>query len=74
MKSPVNAIDRLARSFAEDGHSLYLVGGSVRDQLLGHPVHDYDFTTDAGQLTNRFHDSDDTNDPPPAASLVTKRS
>lgn len=43
----MNAIERLARAFAEDGHSLYLVGGSVRDELLGLPVHDYDFTTDA---------------------------
>jgi len=43
----VNAIERLARVFAEDGRSLYLVGGSVRDELLGIPVHDYDFTTDA---------------------------
>jgi poly(A) polymerase len=43
----VNAIERLARAFAEDGHGLYLVGGSVRDQLLGLPAHDYDFTTDA---------------------------
>ena len=43
----MNAIERLARVFAEDGRSLYLVGGSVRDELLGIPVHDYDFTTDA---------------------------
>ena len=47
MTTPVHAIDRLARAFAEDGHSLYLVGGSVRDDLLQIPVHDYDFTTDA---------------------------
>jgi len=47
MTTPVNAIDRLARAFAEDGRSLYLVGGSVRDELLRLPVHDYDFTTDA---------------------------
>jgi len=43
----VNAIERLARIFAEDERSLYLVGGSVRDELLGLPVHDYDFTTNA---------------------------
>ena len=43
----MNAIERLARIFAEDERSLYLVGGSVRDELLGLPVHDYDFTTNA---------------------------
>ncbi|MBQ4486376.1 MAG: tRNA nucleotidyltransferase, partial [Oscillospiraceae bacterium] len=29
------------------GHEVYLVGGCVRDLAAGHPVHDYDFTTDA---------------------------
>lgn len=43
----MNAIERLAHVFAEEGRSLYLVGGSVRDELLGLPVHDYDFTSDA---------------------------
>ncbi|MGB0438027.1 MAG: CCA tRNA nucleotidyltransferase, partial [Mycobacterium sp.] len=33
--------------FAEDGHQLYLVGGSVRDALLGRLGSDLDFTTDA---------------------------
>ncbi|KUI31582.1 poly(A) polymerase PcnA [Mycobacterium sp. IS-1742] len=33
--------------FAEAGHSLYLVGGSVRDALLGRLGEDLDFTTDA---------------------------
>ena len=37
----------LARLFAEGGHELYLVGGSVRDALLGRPVSDLDFTTGA---------------------------
>ena len=41
------AIERLAQLFAGAGHSLYLVGGSVRDELIDLPVHDYDFTTDA---------------------------
>jgi poly(A) polymerase len=40
-------IDRLARAFAADGRSLYLVGGCVRDALLDIEVHDYDLTTDA---------------------------
>ncbi|MEX1044292.1 MAG: CCA tRNA nucleotidyltransferase, partial [Acidimicrobiia bacterium] len=37
----------LAARFREAGFSLYLVGGSVRDALLGRPVDDLDFTTDA---------------------------
>jgi poly(A) polymerase len=39
--------DELAERFAAAGHSLYLVGGSVRDALLGRPVSDLDFATDA---------------------------
>ena len=37
----------LGRLFAHAGHELYLVGGSVRDALLGRPLTDLDFTTDA---------------------------
>jgi poly(A) polymerase len=33
--------------FADAGHQLYLVGGSVRDALLERPLTDLDFTTDA---------------------------
>ncbi len=33
--------------FAEAGHELYLVGGSVRDAVLGRLTTDLDFTTDA---------------------------
>ena len=39
--------DELAAHFAAAGHSLYLVGGSVRDALLGRLGNDLDFTTDA---------------------------
>ncbi len=39
--------DRLARTFAQAGHELYLVGGVVRDLLLGRPVTDLDYTTSA---------------------------
>jgi poly(A) polymerase len=41
------AAARLAERFAEAGHQLYLVGGPVRDALMGRPVNDLDFTTDA---------------------------
>ncbi|WP_413766822.1 CCA tRNA nucleotidyltransferase [Rhodococcus pyridinivorans] len=37
----------LGARFAEAGHELYLVGGSVRDAVLGRLGTDLDFTTDA---------------------------
>ena len=37
----------LSERFADAGHRLYLVGGSVRDALLDRPNADLDFTTDA---------------------------
>jgi len=37
----------LSALFAAEGHELYLVGGSVRDALLGRDGEDLDFTTDA---------------------------
>jgi len=38
---------RLGERFTAAGHQLYLVGGPVRDALMGRPVSDLDFTTDA---------------------------
>ena len=38
---------QLAEVFAETGHELFLVGGSVRDAFLERPVVDFDFATSA---------------------------
>ncbi|MFC4950321.1 CCA tRNA nucleotidyltransferase [Pseudonocardia sp. GCM10023141] len=46
VKVPAVALDLAAR-FAAAGHRLFLVGGSVRDALLGRGISDLDFTTDA---------------------------
>ncbi|MEV6240253.1 CCA tRNA nucleotidyltransferase [Lentzea sp. NPDC051838] len=40
-------VAELAQRFAAEGKRLYLVGGSVRDAVLGRPTNDFDFTTDA---------------------------
>ncbi len=42
-----SVLERLATAFAGNGQELYLVGGSVRDLLLGRPVKDLDFATNA---------------------------
>ena len=46
-RRPSRVPKALAGHFAKAGHELYLVGGSVRDALLGRLGHDLDFTTDA---------------------------
>ena len=40
-------IRRVADAFAAAGHDLHLVGGPVRDALMGRGIHDLDFTTPA---------------------------
>ncbi len=42
-----HTIRRFARVFTEHGFELYIVGGAVRDALLGRRVTDYDFATSA---------------------------
>lgn len=51
--------DKLAAMFVDAGHQLHLVGGSVRDALMGRLGHDLDFTTSARpdeieQILRRF--------------------
>ena len=58
--SPV--IRELGALFTQAGHEFYLVGGSVRDALLGVQGHDLDFTTSARpdetqRLLNLFTDT-----------------
>lgn len=53
--------DDLARRFRTAGKTLYLVGGSVRDALLGRVHTDLDFTTDARpqevlEIVRRWHE------------------
>lgn len=40
-------MDELFQLFMENGHQLYLVGGCVRDRLLGRDTRDWDLATDA---------------------------
>jgi len=42
-----SSIQRFSSRFKEAGFSLYIVGGAIRDYLLGLENDDYDFTTDA---------------------------
>lgn len=41
------AVRRVFATLESAGYQVYLVGGSLRDMLLGKEVHDYDFATDA---------------------------
>ncbi len=49
MKPLLDEVRPLAERFHASGHRIYLVGGSVRDAILGRPLEkiDLDFTTDA---------------------------
>ena len=40
-------LDELSRIFADNGHTLYIVGGYVRDALLGYVSDDIDICSDA---------------------------
>jgi tRNA nucleotidyltransferase (CCA-adding enzyme) len=40
-------VETVLQTLTEAGYEAYLVGGCVRDYLLGRPVHDYDLATNA---------------------------
>jgi tRNA nucleotidyltransferase/poly(A) polymerase len=46
MELPKTFLD-FASLYARNGFSLYMIGGTSRDYLLGLPVNDFDFVTDA---------------------------
>ncbi|HEY3083088.1 MAG TPA: HD domain-containing protein [Chloroflexota bacterium] len=46
-RTRLDLLGLLGRAFVLAGHKIFLVGGSVRDQLLGRPLKDLDLTTDA---------------------------
>lgn len=43
----INIFLNLAKIFSDNGYSLYMIGGTSRDYLLGIESADYDFVTDA---------------------------
>ncbi len=40
-------VQTILNKFNEAGYQIYIVGGAVRDLIMGNKVHDWDFTTDA---------------------------
>ena len=50
MKIPKD-IKRISDIFMENGYDLYIVGGAVRDFIIGHKPHDYDLVTNAQPRT-----------------------
>ena len=47
MENRIKSFQSLAEVFARHGFSLYLVGGTVRDYLLGYALEDMDAVSDA---------------------------
>lgn len=40
-------VEEILNKFKDSGFEIYIVGGAVRDLLMGHMVYDWDFTTNA---------------------------
>ncbi len=41
------SVEEILEKFTQEGHEIYIVGGAVRDTLMGRFVNDWDFTTSA---------------------------
>ncbi len=50
----INEYDILKKIYKENGFSLYIIGGTSRDLLLGKECHDFDFVTDATPEEEKF--------------------
>jgi len=42
-----SSINKIVKTFSENGFEIYLVGGAVRDMIMKRPVYDWDLTTNA---------------------------
>ena len=51
-----NYVQKVARILIKEGYECYLVGGAVRDIVLGRKPHDYDLATNAlpDEMLNMF--------------------
>ena len=49
-------VKEILNKLTDSGYKVYIVGGAVRDLLMGRAVHDFDFTTDAkpGEILEIF--------------------
>lgn len=58
----LTVFETLSQRFKEQGFSLYMVGGTTRDFLLGRPFSDWDLATDASpdELQSLFPEGDTT--------------
>ena len=56
MVKPPEHIEKVLRRLAESGNDAYLVGGCVRDSIIGRPVHDWDVASPAapGEVESLF--------------------
>lgn len=63
VKTPAFA-DTIVKTFEKNGYEIYIVGGAVRDLLMGKDVDDWDFTTNATpeemlkMFPDAFYDND----------------
>jgi tRNA nucleotidyltransferase (CCA-adding enzyme) len=58
------AVLKILKTIEKEGHEIYIVGGAVRDMLMGKSVYDWDFTTNATpqEMLKLFKDAYYTNE------------